>query len=117
MNEIQMTIIIGLVWGLWHIPLILSGSNYPNYPIEGCFLMIIFCILINPIHIFLLKSNSIIPSAIFHGMINALSSISIGIVEGRSVITTGNLGIAGLIGLFLFNIFLYLFRKFNIFKM
>ena len=93
--------------GLWHIPLILAGSNYPNYPITGSFLMVIFCILTNPIYIFLLRSKSIIPGAIFHGMINTLSSISIGMIEGQNVLTVGNLGISGLTGILLFDIVLY----------
>ncbi len=107
MNKYKMIITIGFIWGLWHIPLILAGSNYPNYPIEGSFLMVIFCMLTNPIYIFLLRSKSIIPGAIFHGMINALSSISIGMIEGQNVLTVGNLGIAGLTGILLFDIVLY----------
>lgn len=107
MNNFKVMITIGLIWGLWHIPLILAGSNYPNHPIAGCFLMTAFCLLITPVFLFLLKSKSIIPVAIFHGMINALSTISVGLIDGQSVITVGNLGIAGLTGILLFDIFLY----------
>ena len=26
---------LGIVWGLWHAPLILVGFNYPGYPVLG----------------------------------------------------------------------------------
>jgi len=32
-------IILGIVWGYWHLPLILMGYNFPNYPVLGAFLL------------------------------------------------------------------------------
>lgn len=32
------SLIIGIVWGLWHFPLILIGHNYPQHPIVGVLL-------------------------------------------------------------------------------
>ncbi|MBI2433230.1 MAG: CPBP family intramembrane metalloprotease, partial [Candidatus Hydrogenedentes bacterium] len=28
-------IVLGMIWGFWHAPLILAGLNYPGYPILG----------------------------------------------------------------------------------
>ena len=37
---------IGIVWGIWHSPLILMGHNYPNEPYWGVLLMVGMCILL-----------------------------------------------------------------------
>ncbi len=90
----------GLIWGLWHIPLILDGANYPGFPFPGSVLMILFCLLSTPLLVFLrIRSNSVIPCAVFHGLVNSFSSISVGIIKGGSVLSTGNLGLSGIIGL------------------
>ncbi len=36
----------GVVWGLWHAPLIAMGHNYPEHPMLGIGLMVVFCILL-----------------------------------------------------------------------
>jgi hypothetical protein len=33
-------ILVGVLWGLWHAPLIAVGFNYPGYPVWGIFFMI-----------------------------------------------------------------------------
>lgn len=32
-------IILGIIWGYWHLPLILMGYNFPNHPFLGAFLL------------------------------------------------------------------------------
>ena len=39
---------IGIIWGLWHAPLILNGHNYPQHPVVGVFMMVPFCLLLTP---------------------------------------------------------------------
>ena len=41
--------LIGLIWGIWHAPLILQGYNYPQHPIFGVVMMIIFTFLFSPL--------------------------------------------------------------------
>lgn len=36
----------GIIWGLWHAPLILMGHNYPEYLIAGIGMMVVFCTLL-----------------------------------------------------------------------
>ena len=49
---------IGIVWGIWHFPLILMGHNYPNEPQWGVVLMVAMCILLGVIELyFVLKSK------------------------------------------------------------
>lgn len=100
----------GLIWGLWHIPLILDGANYPGFPFLGSGLMILFCLLSTPLLVFLrMQSNSVFPCAVFHGLINSFSSISVGIVKGGSVLSTGNLGLSGIVSLTVLDSCLFIF--------
>ena len=39
-------LLVGLIWGAWHYPVIWMGHNYPGHPIAGTFLMTIFCVLL-----------------------------------------------------------------------
>jgi len=35
------TLLVGLIWGLWHAPLVLIGFNYPGYPLAGILFMVL----------------------------------------------------------------------------
>ena len=62
------SVFIGIVWGLWHFPLILLGHNYPQHSVVGVFMMVVFCVLASFIETyFVLKTKSVFPAAIFHG--------------------------------------------------
>lgn len=109
--------LIGLIWGVWHTPFILQGLNYPQHPIEGVFMMILFCILLSPIFNFIrFKSNSVLAAAIVHGTLNGAGGISIVFIKGGSDIITGINGIIGLTLLAIINAVTYLTIKFSRFK-
>ena len=42
-NFLTSAIVIGIVWGLWHAPLILMGYNYPQHPQWGVLMMVVMC--------------------------------------------------------------------------
>lgn len=89
---------IGFVWGIWHMPLILLGHNYPQHPVLGVGMMCVFCILMGIIELYLvLKSGSVFPAAIFHGTSNAIAGLVLMLVEGGNDLTIGLTGIAGFI--------------------
>jgi membrane protease YdiL (CAAX protease family) len=89
---------IGIVWGLWHFPLILMGHNYPNEPRWGVLLMVVMCVLLGTIELyFVLKSKSMIVAAILHGTINAVSGITIYFTLGGNDFLNGMAGLAGFI--------------------
>ena len=65
----------GVVWGLWHAPLIAMGHNYPGHPVLGIGLMVVFCVLLA----FLFdwartRANSVWAPAVLHGVINGTAS-------------------------------------------
>ncbi len=102
--------IIGLIWGVWHAPIIIQGYNYPQHPVEGVFMMIIFCLLLSPIFSYIrLKSKSVIAAAIVHGSINATAGLAIMMVKGGSDLIVGVTGAAGFIVLLIVNLFIFLF--------
>lgn len=68
----------GLIWGLWHAPVIIQGHNYPGYPILGVFMMIIFCFLLGTIIAWLyINTKSPWVAALIHGAVNAIAGLPV----------------------------------------
>ena len=110
---LPISLIIGTVWGLWHFPLILIGHNYPQHPVAGVGMMVIFCILLSPMMIYIvIKSKSVITAAIFHGSNNAIGGVCILYLVGGSDLTNGLTGIAGFTTLLLVNFAFWLYDKY-----
>jgi membrane protease YdiL (CAAX protease family) len=110
---LPVSLIIGAVWGLWHFPLILIGHNYPQHPAVGVGMMIIFCILLSPVMIYIVKkSKSVITAAIFHGCLNAIAGIHFLFTVGGNDLTNGITGAAGFLALLLMNLAFYLYDKY-----
>ncbi|SFT55412.1 CAAX protease self-immunity [Actinopolyspora lacussalsi subsp. righensis] len=66
-------LITGVLWGLWHAPLLILGYNYPTVPVVAAFIMmIIFCVLVSALLGWLrLASRSVWPAVVAHGFLNA----------------------------------------------
>jgi membrane protease YdiL (CAAX protease family) len=111
-NFWQTALITGFIWGLWHMPLILQGHNYPKYPVLGSIWMIIFCVLYSPIFNFIRKkSGSVIATSILHGTINATFGFSILFLKGGNELIVGVLGVSGFIVLAIIDTILLLLPK------
>jgi membrane protease YdiL (CAAX protease family) len=92
------SLLIGLVWGLWHAPLILQGHNYPQHPVIGVLMMTIMCVLLALVFGYIrVKARSVIAAAIVHGTFNATYGLSIVLVRGGSDLTTGVTGLPGFV--------------------
>lgn len=105
--------IIGLIWGLWHFPLILNGHNYPNHPVAGVFMMVLMCMAITPMFLyFRQKGGSVIVPAIMHGTFNAVIGISNMFVTPQNDLLVGGPGLAGLIVLLAVDVMLFLYDSF-----
>jgi membrane protease YdiL (CAAX protease family) len=108
-------IISGIIWGLWHAPVIIMGHNYgteyPGYPYVGILVMVVFCVALGIIEgYFTIKLNSVIPAAMIHSAMNAGAALPL-IVAKVGINQTIGPTVAGLIGglpLFLVAITLFL---------
>jgi len=104
------SIVIGVIWGIWHAPIILQGHNYPQHPFTGVVMMILFTLLWSPIFSYIrLKANSVIAAAIFHGSLNGTAALSLMFTKGGNDLILGITGLAGFIVLIVVNIGLLLF--------
>lgn len=107
------SIIIGIIWGIWHAPLILLGHNYPQHPEWGVLLMTIFCIVLSPLFTYItIKAKSVIAAAIMHGTLNGTAGISIMLIYGGSDLTVGITGLTGIISLLLVVIIFFIYDVF-----
>ena len=105
-------LIIGVIWGIWHAPLILMGHNYPEHPVAGAFMMVAFCVLATPLMVLIReKSGSVIMAAIAHGTINALGGLPIVYLIGYKELLSGITGLAGFIVLAVADIVILLLKN------
>jgi membrane protease YdiL (CAAX protease family) len=101
------------VWGIWHFPLILIGHNSPAHPVAGVGMMIVYCILMTPMMIYIVKkSKSVITASIFHGVNNAIGGITLLYLVGGNDLTNNITGLAGSIALLIMNIAFFIFDKY-----
>ncbi len=70
---LRFTIITGgLIWGVWHAPVILLGHNFPGRPVLGMLLMVVVAIPFNAVFTwFRLKSGSVVVVGFAKGVFNA----------------------------------------------
>lgn len=104
--------LIGAVWGFWHLPVIIQGYNYPQHPIAGVFMMIIFCVLYSPIFTYTVeKTGSVFSAAVLHGAINASAGAAVMYIKGGDDLTAGVMAASGFIVLILVNVIIYFYDK------
>ncbi len=110
---VKASLIIGLIWGVWHFPIILMGHNYPTYPLIGVFMMIMWCILLSPLFLYItIKARSVVAAAIMHGTLNATGGISLMLLGGGSELLVGLTGLAGFIALSIITLIFFIYDKF-----
>lgn len=105
--------LIGLIWGLWHTPLILMGHNYPQHPQIGVAIMAAWTILLSPLFSYIrIKSRSVIAASIFHGTLNAVPMLALMFISGGDDLIVGITGLAGFIVLAIINLVLFIYDRF-----
>lgn len=111
---LKSNVFIGFVWGIWHLPLILMGHNYPHHPYIGIIMMCLFTISIAPVFAYVrVKTESILGACMLHGMINATGTIYVLYVANWNELYSWVAGWAGIIaGIILTACIFLLDRKF-----
>jgi hypothetical protein len=58
----------GVIWGIWHTPLILLGFQFPDGSVVGIFTMIIATLAWSPIYTYLtVRARSVLAATFFYG--------------------------------------------------
>ncbi|MGQ9518230.1 MAG: CPBP family intramembrane glutamic endopeptidase, partial [Anaerolineae bacterium] len=75
LGRVRGMLVIGVIWGLWHAPVIAMGHNYPGYPVAGIFLMTAYTVgLAIILGYAVLKSGSVWLAAFLHAVNNQAAS-------------------------------------------
>ncbi len=105
--------LIGLIWGIWHAPLVLQGLNYPQHPQLGVLIMVAWVIVVAPLFSYIrIKAHSVIAVSIFHGTINAVPALSVILTSGGDDLTMGITGLAGFIVFAIIDILIFIYERF-----
>ena len=101
-------IITGVIWGLWHAPLIvLNGYNYPGYPIWGVLVMVVFTVSLGIVFAWLrFRSGSVWPSTLAHAAFNAQAGFGLLFLSPANPLLRSPIGIIGLAPMIAFAIWL-----------
>jgi membrane protease YdiL (CAAX protease family) len=107
-------LLMGIIWGVWHWPVIAMGHNYgldyPGAPWLGLLAMIWFTFLFGTILGWaVLKAGSVWPAVIGHGALNGMAGIAGFFIIGKPNLLLGPsvVGIIGSLGLGLVALLLY----------
>jgi membrane protease YdiL (CAAX protease family) len=99
MGKVRGILLVGVIWGLWHAPIIAMGHNYPGYPVFGIFLMTLYTIALGFLFGYaVLKSGSVWLAAFLHGLNNQVAAFLLAMIyrPGDPVYSFG-LGLYGMI--------------------
>jgi uncharacterized protein len=98
-GRIKGILVLGIIWGLWHAPLILMGYNYPGYPLLGVILMTCYTIgLAYFLGYAVLKTGSIWLAAYLHALNNqALAYMAIAVYAPKNPALSFGIGVPGLV--------------------
>jgi membrane protease YdiL (CAAX protease family) len=117
LGQWKAVLISGLIWGLWHIPAVWQGLNYPTVsPWLGILMMMVFTALTGTIFSWLyLKTRSPWAPALGHGSLNAVAGLPMLFLMGVDISIGGTLAsVIGWISLALFVGWLVLTRRFPV---
>jgi membrane protease YdiL (CAAX protease family) len=101
MGRVRGVLLLGVIWGAWHWPLILMGYNYPGHPLLGMLLMALYTVgLAVVLGYAVLKSGSVLLSAYLHALNNQVLAFIIAMgFRPADTAFSFDIGIYGLITL------------------
>jgi uncharacterized protein len=101
-------IVVGIVWGLWHAPIIvLDGYNYPRNPWTGVAMMVVFTTAYSLIFAWLrFRSGSVWPSTLAHAALNAQAGFLLLALSQGNPLLRPPLGVIGIVPALAFGIWL-----------
>jgi uncharacterized protein len=112
MGFMRSSLFIGIIWGIWHAPIIMMGHNYPTHPYFGVVMMCIFTTALCPLFAYIrFKSKTILGPCLLHGMINGTAGIFALYIANSNELFSSIAGWAGVIACALTTLGMYIFDK------
>jgi membrane protease YdiL (CAAX protease family) len=101
LGKVKGILLVGVIWGAWHAPVILMGHNYPGHPIAGVFLMIGYTIgLAFVLGYAALKSGSVLLAAYLHALNNqVVAFLTLIVYKPNHPVFSFGIGLYGVISL------------------
>jgi membrane protease YdiL (CAAX protease family) len=96
LGAFRANILIGLMWGFWHAPLIvMTGYNFPGQPLLGTLMMMLACIPFAFVEYQARRlTGSLLGPAVVHGLFNAMAGVFL-FSLARNALVSFPLGLAG----------------------
>lgn len=93
----RMSLLSGVLWGLWHAPVILLGYNFARPDVLGLACMVVFCVLVGILlHWLRAICRNVWVAAVAHGAVNTVTGTTLLFLpEGADVLWTTVLGVPG----------------------
>ena len=90
--------LLGIIWGVWHWPIILMGFNYPGEPVLGPLLTTGYTVVLSYFLAYaVFKSKGVWTAAYLHALSNqTLAFFMTGVVMPVSIVMSFGIGIPGL---------------------
>ena len=115
LGKLRAVVLHGVIWGLWHAPVIAMGYNYPGHPLLGILGMTIFSVLMGAVYAWLTyASGSIFVPCLAHGFLNQGAAYGYMFASGYHSLLGGPLGMIGLAVLAVIVGLLYRFKAFDV---
>lgn len=88
LGERKAVLYSGVIWGVWHAPIIAMGHNYGfgyfGAPVTGILMMIVFCVAMGTFLSWAtLRAGSVWPAVIGHGAINGIAAMGVLMLAGE----------------------------------
>lgn len=98
-GRIRGTFLLGVIWGIWHWPVIWMGYNYPGQPVLGSLFMVAYCIILAYFLAYaVFKSKGVWTAAYLHALNNqALNFFLMFVVAPTSKIYSFGMGLPALL--------------------
>jgi uncharacterized protein len=76
LGEIRASVLLGMIWGVWHLPLLLAGLNYPGVNVWLAIIVFTFvtvALSFTYTWFYVASSGSVLVAAVFHASTNQFS--------------------------------------------
>lgn len=99
LGRIRGVFLLGVIWGIWHWPVIWMGYNYPGEPVLGSLFMVGYCIILAYFLAYaVFKSNGVWTAAYLHALNNqTMSFLMLAVVAPTSTLYSFGMGLPTLL--------------------